>query len=153
MCHPAVYYAAVIVAAAVSAKASYDQGQHEKGVSKYNARVMENTAVEVRNRANVAETEERQKALELASRQRAIFASRGVVVDTGTALRVQEDTELIGEVNAMRVRQEGDLEVSALETQAALTRRKGKAAAQQGTSKALSTSLGTIGKLAGASIG
>lgn len=150
MCEPTtIALAAMAVAGGISAKASYDQGVHAKKVDEYNARVDENSAKEVRNKARIAENEERQKAAELVSRQRAVFAARGVNVDTGTALKVQEDTDLIGKVNAMRVRQNAEQQAQALETQAYLTKKEGKNAKRQGTMKAISTLIGTAGSVAG----
>lgn len=149
MCHPAVAYAAIAVAGAISAKASYDQGRFTKKVSDYNARVDENAAKDVLNKARIVESEERQKAAELQSRQRAILAARGVDINTGTALKVQEDTELIGQINAMRVRQSAEQQASALQQQATLTRAEGRNAKRQGTTKAISTLIGTAGSLAG----
>jgi len=150
MCYPAVAYVAIAAAAAISAKAKYDQGQYAKGVSKYNARVDQNAATEVRNKGRIVENEERQKALDLRSRQRAVLASRGAQVDTGTALKIQEDTGLIGDINAMRVRQNTELQAGALETQAALTLSEGKAAYKQGVAGAASDIIGAIGSIAGA---
>ena len=150
MCYPAVAYAAVIIAAGVTAKAQYDQGQFEKGVSQYNARVAENTAADVRSKARIVESEERQKASELQARQRAIFASRGAQVDVGTALSVQEDTALIGEINVLRVRESAEEQATALETQADLFRAEGEQAEKQGKAKATATTIGAVGKLAGA---
>ena len=149
MCHPAVAYAAMAIAGAISAKASYDQGKFSKGVSEYNARVDQNAAQEVRNKGRIAESEERQRAMEFQSRQRAVLAARGVNIDSGTALQVQEDTGLVGEVNAMRIRQNTEQQASALREQAVLTRAEGKNAKRQGTAKAVSSIIGSIGAAAG----
>jgi hypothetical protein len=149
MCHPAVYYGALAVSGALSAKAQYDQAQYEKGVSEYNARVSENRAKDERARATEAMSEERQKAMELRSRQRAIAASRGVQVDYGSALGIQEDTEMMGRVNAQRINEAGDDRYNAFMQEGALTRSAGDAAQQSGSMKVAGTLIGTAGSMAG----
>jgi hypothetical protein len=146
MCEPTLILAGV--SALTTGISQYQQGQTAKKTARYNARVSENRATEVQNRAITAESEERQKASELQGRQRAIQAAKGVSVDTGTALRVQEDTALIGEVNAMRIRENARSQTEALETEAELTRFQGENAARQGTLGAISTVAAGAGKVA-----
>jgi len=150
MCYAAVYYAAVIIAGAVTAKSQVDQARYEKDVADYNAAVDRNQAVEVRNEARIQENEERQRAFELISRQRAVLASRGANIDFGTALQIQEDTALIGEINAMRIRESGEEQATALESRAELTESSGDFALKQGKLAAVGTVFSTIGSLGGA---
>ena len=150
MCEPTTAMMVMTtVSGAMSAKAQYDQGQYQKGVAEYNAAVDRNKAVEVKNKANTQESAERQKAQQLLSKQRAIAASRGATVDFGTVLDITEDTEMIGEINARRVREGGEAQVTALEGQATLGLSAGNNAASQGSMGAIGTLLGTAGTVAG----
>jgi len=133
----------------MQAKASSDQANYQQGVAEYNAAVDKNMAESVRDKAVVVENDERQRAAQLHSKQRAIAASRGVDVDSGTPLDLQQDTEMIGEINALRIRQSAEDQASALETQAGLTLAEGKAAAYQGRLKSTATLIGTAGSVAG----
>ena len=138
--------AAAIISGAITAKSQVDQARYEKDVADYNAAVDRNQAVEVRNEATIQENEERQRAFELISRQRAVLASRGANIDFGTALQIQEDTALIGEVNAMRIRETGEEQATALESRAELTEKTGDFALKQGYWNATGTMIGAIGQ-------
>ena len=152
MCHPAVYYGAMVISAAMSAKAQYDQGQYERDVAEYNAAVDKNKATKVENRSRELETAERQKARELMSKQRTIAASRGVVVGSGTPGLIEEDTAMIGELNVRRIKDTTEQQVGALTSSAELTESAGEQAARQGSIKATSTAIGAAGKMAGGSM-
>lgn len=153
MCHPAVYYVAMAASAAMSAKASYDQGQQAKKVGEYNARLAENQATEERSRATEAMSEERTKAMQLRATQRAAAAARGVEIDYGTALHIQEDTEMIGRINAQRIDRYGDQRQEALTSEALMARSAGSNAARQGSMAAAGTLIGAAGSMAGAASG
>lgn len=141
--------ATTAVAGGVSAYAAYDQGQYQKAVGEYNARVNQNEAQKVLNKSRIVESEERQKASELRSRQRAVLASRGADVNSGSALSMQEDTTLIGEMNVMRVRQNAEDRADALNQRADLDLSNGENAADQGTMGAVAAGLKTAGSIAG----
>ena len=137
-----------ILSTGLTAAGQISQGRAADDAAKYNARVDENRATEVQNRAISLESEERQKAAEFRGRQRAILAARGVSVDTGTALRIQEDTELLGEINAMRIRESTESQVGALETSASLTRSQGRSALRQGALGGFATVAAGAGRVA-----
>lgn len=150
MCSPMLVVAgATVLSGAMSAKASIDQGRYQRGVAEYNAAVDRNRAIEIKNKAIVQETEERQKAQQMSSRQRVIAASRGVEVGFGSPLSLIEDTERIGEINALRIRKGAQQQATALETQADLTESAGQQAQTQSRLGALSTVIGTGASVAG----
>ena len=125
------------VSAGMQARSASQQAKHTKAVGRYNARVAENQAQEVRNVGIEQENQARQEARQLQSRQRSILASRGVQVDEGSALAVQEDTKLIGDINVLRIRRNTEGQAQALEQQGALTTSaagaRSSALRQQGT--------------------
>jgi len=147
MCYAAIPYIVSAVGAVGSAKAQMDQASYDRGVAEYNAGVEENRATSIENKAIVAETEERTKAQQLVSSQRAAAAARGAQVDFGTALDLTEDTELIGEINALRIRETAEDEAAALRESAKLRRAAGAAGETQATTGALSTVFSTAGRL------
>ena len=114
-----------------------DQAKYQEGVGKYNARVEANEAQKIANKGVEEENEQRRKVIEMQSEQKAKFGASGVDPLTGSALQVQEDTLLLGEVDALRVRRnyreqsESLMDQSRLtlyegEAQADLTRQKGR---------------------------
>lgn len=147
MCEPTtatLMYASLAATAASTAMqvhSSQQQASHSRAVGRYNARVQENQAKEVRNKAIEQENQARQEASQLQSKQSAIAASRGVLATEGTALQTLEDTKLIGDINALRIRQNAEDQAAALETQSVLTRSgadaKATAAINQGNVGAL----------------
>jgi len=147
MCDPTFAYAAIAISGAISAKSKYETGKFKDKQANYNAAILENQAVEVKNKARIVENEERQKSLQLRSKQRAIAASRGAQVDFGTALSNVKDTEMLSRVTSMRIREEGDLTANALISQAAMQRASGKRARRQGTLGAIGTLIGSAGAI------
>jgi len=135
----------VVIASAVSAKAQVDQAHYTRDVADYNAAVDRNQATSVRNDSRIQENEERTKAFQLISRQRAVLAARGANIDFGTALQIQEDTAMIGEVNTLRIRENNEEQASALEAKADLTERTGEFALTQGKLGATATMLQAVG--------
>lgn len=137
------------MAGAASAYGMYQQGQSEKNIAEYNAKVAENEKQKVLTRSRVLESEERQKAMEMQSQQKAALAAQGVDVHSGTALKLQTDTGRIGEMNVMRIRQNSEDQASSLQEQANLSRFQGQSAASQGTMGAIATGIKTVGSMAG----
>lgn len=124
--------AAGLAGSALSAKSAIDQGNYQKGVSRYNTQVARNKAQEVRNQGNEAEVKRREQTNQLLSQQRARLGASGVDMDSGSALALQEDTTRIGESDALRIRSNYDSQVNALTTGAELTQGQGDLAQRAG---------------------
>lgn len=129
--------------------AAKQQGKYEQGVEEYNARLAENEAQKERNRATEAENVQRRKTAELVSKQRAQLAAQGVELGSGSALSLVEDTETLGEMDALRIRESGEDAFQAKQSEASLRRHKGAAAAQAGqnafTGSLITAGAGVIG--------
>lgn len=137
MCEPTTIMAAVSIAsAAFAAKSQIDQGNYQKGVSRYNARVAENQAQEVRRAGTEAENIQRRKTTLLLAKQRAQLGAAGVELGSGSALQLQEDTRTLGEIDALRIRSNVDSQVNSLQTGAELTLSQGDTAASVGRTAA-----------------
>jgi hypothetical protein len=129
------------VSTAFAAKSAIDQGRFQKATSRYNARVAENKAVETRNVGNEAELAHRQKVAQLQSKQRAQLGAAGIDLTSGSALQLQEDTAMLGEADALRIRSNAERQASALETSAGLTSAQGDYAQTAGYNQAAGTIL------------
>lgn len=124
---------ALTVAATVAAGyQQYAEGQAAKAAAKYNARVLSNDAVRVRNAATEQENDHRRRVAQLISKQRAELGAAGVRVDSGSALTIQQDTEMIGNIDALRIRSGADQQVAVLEDERRLVLAEGDAAASAG---------------------
>jgi len=151
MCNPvAIAYVAVTIAsAAASAKQQRAQGKFQSGTAKFNARQAENQATQTRNKSVIEENKSRRSTAELVSKQRARLAASNVDVDSGSALQLQEDSALLGEVDALRIRSNLESQAASLDDQAALTLQSGEFAEQAGKNQATGTLLSAAGTIAG----
>lgn len=136
MCEPVTIgiavAAATVAGAIMQGSAAKQQGEYQNDVSKYNARQMENEAVQTRNKGTEEEIKQRDKTAQLTSLQRAQLGASGVDVGSGSALTLQQDAELIGEADALRIRSNFSDAADTLEGQALIERSQGKAAKQAG---------------------
>lgn len=117
---------------AAAGYAQKQQGEHEDEIAKYNARVTENEAEKVRAKGVEEENILREKNAKLLAKQRAQVGASSVDLSSGTPLDIQEDTVVLGEVDALRVRSNFQEQAEGLEQQADLTRSMGKAAKERG---------------------
>lgn len=115
-----------------SSYAQKKQGEHENEIAKYNARVKENEAEKVRAKGVEEENILRGKNAQLLAKQRAQMGASSVDLSSGTPLDIQEDTVILGEVDALRVRGNFQEQAISLEQQADLTRQSGEAARKSG---------------------
>lgn len=142
MCEPTmVAGGALLVSSMFTAQQQRAQGEFQQGVAEYNARVAENEAQQIRNKGVEEENIQRRKTAELLSKQRAQLAARNVDLTTGSALQLQEETEELGEVDALRIRSNTDDQVQAALSQADLTRTEGQFAKEASRGRAVGTLL------------
>lgn len=135
---------ALYVATALSAYSSVQQGEQAKDVAQYNAREQENQATQTRNKGVEEENIHRQKVAQLRARQRAQLGANNIDIDSGSAIDLQEDTQLLGEVDALRIRRNYSDQAEQMERQAELTRIQGDKAQKAGYINATATVLGAI---------
>lgn len=138
MCDPVtITTTAMIVAQGLQAR---QQGRVTEETSEFNARVTENEATRLRNIGVEEENIQREQTAQLLSEQRAQLGAAGVELGAGSALQLQEDTQILGEADALRIRSNVQDQAGALEQQAELTRGFGRAAGEAGRT-AFQTSL------------
>lgn len=109
MCEPTTIMA--IAGAAMSLyqgqqanSAAKKQAAYQRDVGKVNARNQENQAIKTRNKGVEEENRQRAATAQLLGKQRAQLGANGVLLGTGSALQLQEDTTSLGEADALRVR-------------------------------------------------
>ena len=133
---------AALAASAVSAYSSYQSGQSQKKAAKYNEKVMEQQALDAKQRAAVAGAEKKDEARQIAARQAAIASSSGVSATSGTPLALLVETAGLGELDAARTRNNAEREAQGLKAAGKLERYQGKMAARGGALNAAGTFLG-----------
>ena len=80
------------------------QASDVEATAAYNARVKENEATDVRNKAVEEENIHREKVAQLLGKQRAQLGASGISLGSGSALGLLEETEVLGEVDALRIK-------------------------------------------------
>lgn len=90
--------------AGLQAGAQYNAGQAASDVAEYNAAAAQIAARDAKARGEEAVFEKRREARQIIGAQRAAFAGQGVAIDRGTPLAVTVDTARMGELDAMRLR-------------------------------------------------
>lgn len=153
MCEPATIATTLMVVSTVSqGYAAKQQGKYENEVAKYNARIQENEAIQVRNRGVEEENIMREKTARLLSKQRAQLGAAGVDLTTGSAADLQQDVELFGEVDALRIRSNFQREADVLQQQAEFTKATGRAAEKRGRQAFTGSLLSAGGQAFGAPV-
>lgn len=149
MCNPAII---PIVTALFSASQQNAQGHYAKGVADYNTRVTENAAQDLRNEGTEAENIQRQRTAELMARQRVQLAANNIDLSSGSALQLQEDTGILGEADALRIRSNYTSKINSLGTQASLIKSQGDMALAAGRNNAGGTLLAGAGNVLGSGV-
>jgi hypothetical protein len=126
--------------AAVSAIGAIQQGQDAKKAANYNAAVAEQDAIAAQNKAKYDEGLHRERIKALLSKQRAIIGASGADM-SGSPLLATIDTIEKGELDALAIRQGGEIESRRYKNQAASSRLEGKSASRASMYKAGSTLL------------
>lgn len=138
--------------AASSARA---QAEYQAQVAKNNQILANNAAIEAEEAGRVREAQNRAATQRLIGRQRAVFASNGVLVDEGSALATVEDTVAQGELDALTIRSDAEREAMGYRNQgenfggeAALATARAKNASSGGLFGAGGTLLSGLGTVA-----
>jgi hypothetical protein len=96
-------YVAAAIAAAVSARGSYVQGQTAKKIGRNNQIMAEYAAQDAQKRAGEDSIRVQQKAAQLKGSQRATMAARGIDLGSDTAVNILTGTDVMGEIDANTV--------------------------------------------------
>lgn len=150
---PVIAVAAAVAGTAMSAYSMYSSGQAAKKQGEYQAKVAESNAeasrlagLDAQNRGAQEAADKRQETMRLAARQRAMAS--GVDPDSGTMEAMQDETQTLGNLDALKVFNNAQREAYGLNierqnylSQAAGARMAGADAARAGTIGAASSLL------------
>lgn len=142
-CEPATIMAVTAVAsAAISGYSQYQAGQSQKKAGEYNAEMQRRQAQDALQRGAIEGAAKQDRARKIASQQAEGMAMSGVSIDTGTPLALLTETAGLGELDALRSRNNAQREAWGLNTSAELDEYHGKMAGRAGTLNAAGTFLG-----------
>lgn len=152
MCDPITIATTVgAISSVAQGYSAYQQGKYQEGVAKFNARQLENEAIQTKNVGTEREMEHREKVQQLIGQQRAQIGASGVTF-SGSAEQLLESSELQGEVDALRIRSNFERQAQSLEQQAELTEQQGRAARAAGRSALTGSLLSAAGTVAGGAV-
>jgi hypothetical protein len=116
----------------ISAKGQYDQGKATRKAAEFDALAKEEQARDAINRGNIEQEKQRQKTKQVVGAQRAAMGNSGVVAGSGSFGDVLTDTAVTGERDAQTIRTNALRSAWGLESEADITRFKGKQAERAG---------------------
>lgn len=93
-----------LATAYTSAEASRAQGEYQKRMYELNQGMAEFQAKDIIRRGDKESAQMAKKVKQTVGAQRAALAAQGVDVDSGSAIEVQEDTQLIGAKDALTIK-------------------------------------------------
>lgn len=128
-----------------SAYNQYQTGKAQNNMAKVQARMSEDQARDAIDRGAVAEAEHRRKVSQFKGQQRSVLAASGVELDSGSASDLQADTAMLGELDALTIRNNAEREAYGYRSNAASSRFEGAQAQRAGTMSAGGTLLGGLG--------
>lgn len=109
---------------------------------KNNATINRAMAKDSISRGQVAEGMKRKEGAAFRGDQRATYGASGVDVDRGSAMRVQEDTTMINEIDALLIRENASREAGAYEQKAVQNEQQASMIKKASGINAVSTMLG-----------
>jgi len=130
-------------ATAVTAYGQYQAGKAEQSALNYNAQVAERNAQIAQDKANYEADLQSQKVRRAIGSQRAAQLASGYLME-GSALDLQEDTVVQGELDRLAILYGGNIEAENYKSEAELSRMRGSAAAAAGRTAAFGTVLGGV---------
>ena len=104
--------------AANQSKATQQAYDYQAAGNRNNAQIAEWQAQDATTRGAKSEQAQRLKVAQLKSSQRAGFAARGIALDEGSPLNILQDTDYLGELDALAIRDNASREAWGARTQA-----------------------------------
>lgn len=132
----------------MSAAGMYQQGQMQKQVAANNATMAEYAAQDAQRRGELEAQAVQRKAAGLKGTQRAMMASRGLDLGTGTPAEILDQTDFFAETDVATARGNAARDAWSYRAQAQDLRQQGNFAARNANLQAFSTLLGSAGSVA-----
>ncbi len=147
MCTPTAMMILTGASTAISAIGAYQQGGFQSDVADNNAIVQTRMAENARARGERAEMKHRLQVAQLKGKQRAAFGASGVDVQRGSASDILADTSMMGELDALSIRNNAELEAYSHEVGATSSSAQADFYKLAGTYNAAGTILGGAGRV------
>lgn len=152
MCDPislsVVAATASATAGVVGAVSEHQQSKYEYGVAKYNVSEKKNEAIKTRNKGVQEENRHRERVASFLASQKAQGAATGGDINSGSLLRLQDDTIVSGEEDALTIRQNFTDEADVIDKQADLDLSNARAKRKGADVKFATSILSTFGSFA-----
>jgi hypothetical protein len=126
----------------------YQQGQTQKKVGEYNAKMNEYAAQDAQKRGELQAIEARRRGEAMKGAQRVSMAAKGLDLSEGTAQQIQDTTDFFSETDQNTARYNAAKDAWSARQSGQLARWQGQAQAQQSNLQAFSTALGSAGSVA-----
>lgn len=115
------------------------QGNYQNEMAGINAKYAELQAESAITRGNKQATDMKRETKKIISSQRVALAAQGISIEDGSALQVQEDTAMIGEIEAMKIKNNAWMEAFGYKMEAQNLRTAGALAKRAGNNAAATT--------------
>lgn len=135
--------ATAVIGAGVSAYGMYAQGQAQKAIGEYNAKIAENNAIAQRQQAQAEADRIRSRHIRLQGAQETAASKSGLTL-SGSVNDVMYDSSIESEMDALTAIYKGQIGANQNIASASLSRFEGDQAAEMGTVGAGATILGGI---------
>lgn len=121
------------------AQAQRAQGNYQNEMANINAKYAELQSENAITRGNKQAADMKRETKRIIGSQRVALAAQGISIEDGSALQVQEDTAMIGEIEAMKIKNNAWMEAFGYKMEAQNQRQQGKLAKMAGDNTAATT--------------
>lgn len=132
----------------ISAIGQNEQGKYQQQVANNNAIIQERLAKDAIKRGGIDEAQHRDKVAQFKAKQRASMAASGISIDSGSAEDILNDTTMMGELDALTIRNNAEREAFGHRAGAANQIAQGQLSRTSGKYGAMGTILSGSGQAA-----
>ena len=154
MCWMALIPAAIAIGGSLlQAKGQTEDASYQAGLMKQNADFKNRTADETINAGDTAADWQRVKAGQAIGTQRSVQAANGIDVNSGSSAQLQDDTAMLGELDALTIQNNAAREAYGYRVQAQQDISNAGQTVRNGKAAATGSILGGLGKAFGSYAG
>ena len=154
MCWMALIPVAIGLAGSMmQAQGQKQNAAFESGMLKQNAMFKEQTAQETINAGDTSADWQRVRTGQMVGTQRSVQAANGIDVNSGSSALIQDDTAMLGELDALTIQNNAAREAYGYRVQAQQDRTNAKQTVKNGNTAAMGSILGGLGNAFGSFAG
>lgn len=154
MCWMALIPVAIgLVGSMMQAKGQTENADFQSGMMQQNAQFKLRTADETINAGNTSADWQRVRAKQAVGTQRSVQAANGIDVNSGSAAQLQDDTAMLGELDALTIQNNAAREAYGYRIQAKQDILNASQTVQNGKTAAMGSILGGLGSAFGSFAG